>query len=87
MSWGLLILGSYTKKTKIERVSSWTFKIILTEWKNRQIRRMVESVWGKVKKLKRIRIENIELWKLQPWEYKHLTEKEKSVLFTKLGIQ
>lgn len=87
MSRGLLILGSYTKKTRIERVSSWTFKIILTEWKNRQIRRMVEAVGWKVKKLKRIRIENIELWNLQPWEYKHLTQKEKSVLFTKLGIQ
>lgn len=87
MSKGLLILGSYIKKTKIERVSSGTFKIILTEWKNRQIRRMVEAVWWKVKKLKRIRIENIELWNLQPWEYKHLTQKEKTVLFTKLGIQ
>ena len=87
MSRGLLILGSYTKKTRIERVSSWTFKIILTEWKNRQIRRMVEAVGWKVKKLKRIRIENIELWNLQAWEYKHLTQKEKTVLFTKLWIQ
>lgn len=87
MRWGLLILGSYTKKTKIERVSSWTFKIILTEWKNRQIRRMVEAVGWKVKKLKRIRIENIELGKLQPGEYKHLTQTEKNTLFTKLGIQ
>lgn len=87
MSRGLLILGSYTKKTRIERVSSGTFKIILTEWKNRQIRRMVEAVGWKVKKLKRIRIENIELWNLQAWEYKHLTQKEKSTLFAKLGIQ
>jgi 23S rRNA pseudouridine2605 synthase/23S rRNA pseudouridine2604 synthase len=87
MSGWLLILWSYTKKTKVERVSSGTFKIILTEWKNRQIRRMVESVGWKVKKLKRIRIENIELWNLQSGEYKHLTQKEKSTLFAKLGIQ
>lgn len=81
------ILGSYTKKAKITRVASWKFQIILTEWKNRQIRRMVEFVWGQVKKLKRIRIENIELWNLQPGEYKHLSQKEKSVLFEKLWLQ
>jgi len=81
------ILGSYTKKAKITRVASWKFQIILTEGKNRQIRRMVEFVWGQVKKLKRIRIENIELWNLQPGEYKHLSQKEKSVLFEKLWLQ
>jgi pseudouridine synthase len=81
MSRGLLILGSYTKKAKVTRVSSWKFKIILTEWKNRQIRRMVEAIWWKVKKLKRIRIENIELWNLEAWEYKPLSKKEKDNLF------
>ena len=86
MSRGIYILGSYTKKAKITRVSSWKFKIILTEWKNRQIRRMVEAVWSQVKKLKRIRIENIELWNLQPWEIKALSKKEKEGLFKKLWI-
>lgn len=84
---GIFILGSYTKKAKIRRVSSWTFKIVLTEWRNRQIRRMVESVWSRVKKLKRIRIENILLDGLMPWEYKHLSKKEKNELFTKLNIK
>lgn len=86
MSKWVKILGSYTKKAKITRVASWKFQIILTEWKNRQIRRMVESVWSQVKKLKRIRIENIELWNLQPGEYKHLSQKEKNVLFEKIGL-
>jgi 23S rRNA pseudouridine2605 synthase/23S rRNA pseudouridine2604 synthase len=86
MSRGMLVLGSYTKKARISRVSSWKFTIILTEGKNRQIRRMVEWVWAQVKKLKRIRIENIELWNLEPGEYKPLSKKEKDTLFEKLGI-
>ena len=86
MSRGMLVLGSYTKKARITRVSSWKFTIILTEWKNRQIRRMVEWVGWQVKRLRRIRIENIELWNLEPGEYKHLTKKEKDTLFEKLGI-
>jgi len=87
MSKWVYILGSKTKKAKIERISSWKFYITLTEWRNRQIRRMVEYVWHKVKKLKRIQIENIELWNLDFWEYKHLTEKEINNLFKRLKIK
>jgi len=86
MSGWVKILGWLTKKASVTRVSSWKFQIILTEGKNRQIRRMVEAVWGQVKKLKRIRIENIQLWKLLPWEYKPLGKKEKDILFAKLGL-
>lgn len=82
----LFILWSYTKKAKIERISSGKFGIIITEWRNRQIRRMVEKVWSRVKKLKRIRIENIKLWKLDFWEYQKLTEKELNDLFEKLWL-
>lgn len=84
---GLFILGSYTKKAKIERLSSWKFSIIISEWRNRQIRRMVEKVGSIVKKLKRIRIENIELWNMKEGDYKALTQKEKDELFKRLNIQ
>ncbi len=84
---GLFILGSYTKKARVERVSSGKFTITISEWRNRQIRRMVEKVWSEVKKLKRIRIENIELWNLKEWEYKALTKKEKDELFKRLNIK
>lgn len=50
-----------TKPTQIERLSSAKFSIILEEGKNRQIRRMVSAVGYDVKRLKRIRIENIKL--------------------------
>ncbi len=84
---GLFILWSYTKEANIRRISSWKFSITLTEWRNRQIRRMVEKVWWWVKRLKRIRIENIELWKLNYGEYKHLSKKELDVLFEILWIK
>jgi 16S rRNA U516 pseudouridylate synthase RsuA-like enzyme len=48
---------------------------------------MVEHVWGTVKKLKRIRIENIQLWDLEPGDYQELSKKEKDALFTKLWIK
>ena len=47
---------------------------------------MVEKVWSEVKKLRRIRIENILLWNLKVWEYKELTQKEITDLFKKLDI-
>ena len=83
----MLILWSYINKAFISRISAWKFSIIITEWKNRQIRRMVEKVWNRVKKLKRIRIENIKLWKLWIWEYEILSKNEKKILFEKLWLK
>ncbi len=80
------VLWSQTKNAEVKRLSSGTFSIVLTEWRNRQIRRMVESVGFQVKKLKRVRVENIELWNLDFWEYKHLNNKEIEQLFTILKI-
>ena len=50
-----------TKPCEITRLSSSKFAITLREGKNRQIRRMVEVVGCDVKKLKRIRVENVML--------------------------
>lgn len=82
----LVILWKKTNKAVVKRLSSGTFSIVLTQWMNRQIRRMVEVVGHEVKKLKRIRIENIELWNLPLSGYKHLTKKELDELFTGLWI-
>jgi 23S rRNA pseudouridine2605 synthase/23S rRNA pseudouridine2604 synthase len=84
---GLFILWSYTKEANIKRLATWKFSITITEWRNRQIRRMVEKVWWWVKKLKRIRIENIELGNLDYGEYKHLSKGELKELFDKLWIK
>ena len=83
----LTILWSLTKKALVKRLAAGKFSIIITEWKNRQIRRMVEKVWSRVKKLKRIKIENIELWKLNYGEYKHLSKRELECLFKILWLK
>lgn len=87
MSEGVFILWKRTRNTEIKRLNSWMFSIILREWMNRQIRRMVESVWHKVKKLIRIRIENITLGNLKEWEYMKLSKSELAWLEKKLWIK
>ena len=83
----LPILWEMTKPAILERLASGRFSITISEGKNRQIRRMVEKVWSKVKKLKRIRVENILLWNLQEWEYKALSRSEKQELFKILWLE
>jgi len=50
-----------TRKCYVEQIGPKTFRIILTQGLNRQIRRMCEYLGYRVTKLKRIRIMNIEL--------------------------
>ena len=61
MSNGVPILDTVTKKCKVEEISKFTFRIILTQGLNRQIRRMCEYLGYNVVKLKRVRIMNIKL--------------------------
>ncbi len=86
MSQWVEILWKITKKCKVERLAAWKFSIVLTEWKNRQIRRMVEEVWSKVKKLKRVRIQTLLLEKLKEWDIKKLGKQEKDTLFKSIGL-
>lgn len=86
MSRGVMVLWKWTKKCKIDRIAAGKFSIILTEWRNRQIRRMVEEVGSKVKKLKRVRIENIYVDGLKIWEWKHLSHGELDEIFSRLWI-
>lgn len=87
MSEGVIVLGKLTKPCTIERKAAGKFSIVLTEWRNRQIRRMVESTWNTVKKLKRIRVENISLDWLDEWQYKMLSRGEKKELFDRIGLK
>jgi len=61
MSNGIPIIGTITKKCYVEVTGRFTFKIILTQGLNRQIRRMCEYLGYEVTKLKRTRIMNIKL--------------------------
>ncbi|WP_447951263.1 23S rRNA pseudouridine(2604) synthase RluF [Chryseobacterium koreense] len=58
---GVPILGTVTNKCEVEQIDTLSFRIILTQGLNRQIRRMCEFLGYEVKKLKRIRIMNIKL--------------------------
>jgi len=58
---GVPILDTMTRKCEVEEISKYQFKIILTQGLNRQIRRMCEYLGYEVKKLKRVRIMNINL--------------------------
>lgn len=74
-----------TKPCEITRLSSSKFSIVLKEWKNRQIRRMVAAVDHDVKRLKRIRVENIYLGELGEWEYRSFTPTEKKEMMKMIG--
>ncbi len=72
----LVELGVMTRKCKVERTGKYTFRIILTQGLNRQIRRMCEYFGFRVRKLVRVRIMNIMLGDLKPGEYRELTSQE-----------
>ena len=68
-------METITRKCKVEQISKFTFRIILTQGLNRQIRRMCEFLDYRVKKLKRVRIMNIEL-DLPVGKWRDLSKKE-----------
>ena len=72
---GIPILNTVTKNCKLVKVSTTTFKIILTQGLNRQIRRMFEFLGFKVVSLKRIRIMNIKL-DVEIGKWRHLSSNE-----------
>jgi 23S rRNA pseudouridine2604 synthase len=79
MASGIPVLDQVTKPCKIKRINSTTFKIILTQGLNRQIRRMCEYLGYDVITLKRTRIMNIEL-NIPTGEYRELSTEELKTL-------
>ncbi len=77
MSNGVTILETITKKCYIEQLNQNTFKIILTQGLNRQIRRMCEFLDYRVRTLQRTRIMNITL-DIPVGKWRDLTENEMS---------
>lgn len=72
-------LGQTTRKCQVEKLDSHTFKIVLTQGLNRQIRRMCEYLNYEVQTLQRVRIMNIAL-DIPVGEYRELTKFELSEL-------
>lgn len=73
-----------TKPCSISRINNYTFRIILTQGLNRQIRRMCQESGYKVESLTRVRIMNIELGGLKIGEYRIIEGKEKTMLYESL---
>ena len=80
MAAGVPILETVTKPCQVKRVGRNTFRIILTQGLNRQIRRMCEYFGYRTVKLKRVRIVNIRLGNLAPGAYRELTADEEQKL-------
>ena len=80
MSEGVEILDTVTRPCKVKRTGVYTFRIILTQGLNRQIRRMCEACGYRVRELKRLRIMNIHLGSLPTGKYREITGEELSKL-------
>ena len=76
MSSGVKIKNVTTKPCKVEKINNYTFKIILTQGLNRQIRKMCRFFEFKVKNLKRTRIINISLGNLKVGKFRKFTPYE-----------
>lgn len=80
MSSGVPILDTVTRPCIVERIGKKSFRIILTQGLNRQIRRMCEYLGYQVITLKRIRIMNLHLDGIEVGKYRMITEKEWKIL-------
>lgn len=72
MEAGVQIEAEKTGKCKVKIIDEHTFKVILTEGKKHQIRRMCVALFQEVDDLERIRIMNIELGKLASGQYREI---------------
>ncbi|MFV8224903.1 23S rRNA pseudouridine(2604) synthase RluF [Christiangramia aquimixticola] len=84
MSSGVPILDTITRDCEVEKLGHHTFKIILTQGLNRQIRRMCEFLGYEVTSLKRVRIMNVSL-DIPVGEWRNLTQEELTTINRLLG--
>lgn len=76
MSEGVEISGVRTRLCKVSRISEDTFRIILTQGLNKQIRKMTKTFGYNVISLQRIRIINIKIQGIDTGKWRNLTEEE-----------
>jgi 23S rRNA pseudouridine2604 synthase len=76
MATGVPILGTVTNPCKVKQVGRNTFRIVLTQGLNRQIRRMCEHYDYTVRRLQRVRIMHVHLGDLPVGKWRNLTTAE-----------
>ena len=80
-------LEAKTRECEIEHIGKNTYRIILTQGLNRQIRRMFGYFDIKVKSLKRVRVMNIKLGDLKPGKWRRISDKELHELYKGAGLK
>lgn len=80
-------LGLTTRECELKKLGKYTFRIVLTQGVNRQIRRMCSECGYRVESLKRVRVMSVELGKLHPGEYRELETEELKRLCRECGLQ
>lgn len=80
-------LETMTRPCEVEKIGKYTFRIVLTQGLNRQIRRMCRELGFQVQSIKRIRVMNILLGDLQPGTYRELSAEECAELYEKAGLK
>lgn len=88
MSQGIYLkeLDVKTRPCGVTRIGKYTFRMVLTQGLNRQIRRMCEELGFRVRSLKRVRVMNVLLGDLRPGDYRELDEQECAELYERAGI-
>jgi 23S rRNA pseudouridine2604 synthase len=76
MAAGVKIMGALTKPCRVTRIDRDSFRMILTQGLNRQIRRMCSALGYKAQRLQRVRIMNVHLGNLSRGKWRHLSDRE-----------
>jgi len=87
MARGVKIMGVMTKPCRVSRIDRESFRMILTQGLNRQIRRMCSALGYRVQRLRRVRIVNVQLGGLRPGEWRYLTTSELEGLLPRLAVR
>lgn len=83
---GIKIDDYLTRPARVSKISEHQFRIILTEGRHHQIRRMCDAFGYTVRSLKRVRIMNLQLGRLKPGQHRQLKGEELSQLLASLKI-
>jgi pseudouridine synthase len=80
MAEGMPILETRTRPAVVTRLGERSFRIVLKEGRNRQIRRMVRMLGNEVVELKRTRVAAVRLGRLAEGAWRHLRPEEVEAL-------
>ena len=78
---GVDIGGYVTMPAKVQKINENKYSITISEGKNRQVRKMFESVGNKVERLKRISIGKLTLDGIDVGQYKYISYEEIKKVF------